>query len=220
MKENDKKIIFDIDGTLAQSYDLDTDSYNQTLSAYLNRSLDGFDWHHFTHVTDSGITQDLIKQTFNRIPKTGELEEIEEKFAQNFVAMMADRGRVTATNGALNLIQKLENIDNINIGVATGSWRKLAKIKLDSIGLGKLYSRTLTSSEGIERETILQKAIDQFQGDGDVWYFGDGVWDQRTCENLKINFIGVGPKLKNADLKFWIEDFTDLNYILSIFKLS
>lgn len=215
-----KKVIFDIDGTLAQSYDLDTDSYNETVSTYLKRSLEGFDWHKFKHVTDSGITSDLFEETFNRKPVLAELEEIETMFADNFNKMMNERGIVTPTKGALELIKALKKNPDVSIGVATGSWRKLAKIKLDTIGLSELYQYCLTSSEGMEREIILQKAIDQFPGDGEVWYFGDGIWDQRTCENLKINFIAVGDKLKESNLPYWVQDFENQQKIFSFLGIS
>ena len=66
-------VMFDVDGTLVQSYEFDEQCYLQAVEEVLGESLDS-DWACYTHVTDSGI----LLQYLERRGLIEELEQIEQ----------------------------------------------------------------------------------------------------------------------------------------------
>ncbi len=55
----------------------------------------------------------------------------------------------------------------------------------------------------------------------EIIYFGDGLWDYKTCKNLGIRFIGIdymnNGKLRNAGANQVFRDFTGVNAAPNIF---
>jgi beta-phosphoglucomutase-like phosphatase (HAD superfamily) len=54
-------IMFDIDGTLTATNDVDTECYARAMSEHLGVSVDS-EWSRYRHVTDSGIAGELLER--------------------------------------------------------------------------------------------------------------------------------------------------------------
>ena len=106
--------------------------------------------------------------------------------------------------GAKELIKKLEKETDLGICYATGSLRRPAEHKLKSIGINFEDIQLVASDKILERENIVQKAIQNAQNHYGIEKFdriisvGDGLWDLLTAKNLDIEFIGVGLKNKET----------------------
>ena len=61
-------IIFDIDGTLTQTADVDSRCFVQTVKDVLDLDEIDTDWATYRHVTDAGIAADLLERTAHRAP--------------------------------------------------------------------------------------------------------------------------------------------------------
>ncbi|MBU0513216.1 MAG: HAD family hydrolase, partial [Proteobacteria bacterium] len=77
-------VIFDIDGTLLNTYQVDGDCYVRALEIEFNIHLLDQDWDQFDTVTDAGIFRELFWQNFGRFPEPGEVRA----FIDRFVALL------------------------------------------------------------------------------------------------------------------------------------
>lgn len=59
-------VIFDVDGTLVDSYGLDTELYCRAVNEVLGQASIRKDWAEYTHVTDAGILAEILQD--NDIP--------------------------------------------------------------------------------------------------------------------------------------------------------
>ena len=112
----------------------------------------------------------------------------------------------------------------MELGIATGSWEKSALLKLNAIGLDINNIAFSNSDHFKSREEITKSVIDQLVPnenihDYDIIYFGDGIWDFKTCQNLGINFIGIDilgdDRLKNIGAKIVFKDYLNVNEIIN-----
>ena len=55
-------VVFDIDGTLVDSYEFDTALYADAIRRVLDTDIDT-DWTRYTNATDSGILDQIIEET-------------------------------------------------------------------------------------------------------------------------------------------------------------
>src|SRR5258706_15574337 len=95
-------IMFDIDGTLTETDDVDTRCYIQAMSEHLGVAIDS-DWSRYRHVTDSGIAAELFEK-YGR-----PLGEVDQGRAR-FIAPITDGLRVvpagyTQCAGAAELLR-------------------------------------------------------------------------------------------------------------------
>ncbi len=69
-------VMFDIDGTLTATGDVDGRCYAQAVAEALG--IDGFDpvWGNYKYVTDSGIASEIIENQFGRMALSSELDLI------------------------------------------------------------------------------------------------------------------------------------------------
>ena len=109
-------------------------------------------------------------------------------------------------------------IEDIGLGVATGAWEQSALLKLNSIGLDIKGVSFSNSNYFKSREEITKAVIKQLEYKTDnkpeqIIYFGDGLWDFQTCQNLNIKFIGIdvekNNKLQKAGAKTVFNNYLD-----------
>lgn len=75
-------VMFDIDGTLTQTDDVDAACFAQAIRDVLNLPHIDCDWSRYQYVTDSGIATEIIRTHFRREPFAGEIEAIRDHFAR------------------------------------------------------------------------------------------------------------------------------------------
>ena len=133
--------------------------------------------------------------------------------------------RFKAIENALAFIEILSIDKDFSVGFATGGWKETAELKCNAVGLN-LHNHMLKSSndhynrgkiiELVIQEAKMKHAIQTFES---ITYFGDGLWDFKTTQNLKIDFIGVDShgnnRLKNAGVEKVIKDFVPIEKILN-----
>lgn len=199
-------IIFDIDGTLVESFGFDDACYVSAVREVLGDVYIHEDWSQYKNVTDTGSLRQIMEE--NNIPEKGQIKEVRTKFGELIRQYLQNGGKCHEKEGAICLIDRFLADLSYKIGFATGGWEHTAKMKLQYAGFN-LKNTVLTSSDdGDERVVIMKKCLLQlghcFQR---VVYIGDAEWDMQATKKLGWHFIGVGARLKGK-CEFWVEDFS------------
>lgn len=199
--------IFDIDGTLVESFGFDDACYISAIREVLGEVHIHDDWNKYINVTDTGSLRQIMEE--NKIQEKEQIKEVRTIFGELIRQYLQNGGKCCPKEGAIHLIDKLLTLDDYEIGLATGGWEHTAKMKLQHAGFN-LKNLVLTSSDdGDERVTIMKKCLFAL---GNCFhriiYVGDAQWDMQATQELGWHFIGVGARLK-GQCEFWVEDFSN-----------
>jgi len=194
-------VIFDIDGTLLDSSAVDEGIYMEAVEQVLGTVRFRPDLIDYDHVTDTGILLQVFED--NSISVSDDvIARIKAEFFVLIEDFVATKGPFREMPGARSLLQRLRNSVSHDIAIATGGWQQSARIKLDTAGFDVGGIPLASSDDAIDRAAIMQVALDLIGGNcQSVTYFGDGIWDQRACDELGWIFRPVGPGL-NGLLSF------------------
>ncbi len=188
--------MFDVDGTLTHSNELDTHCFVRAM-----REIFGFDdidedWSHYAHTSDAGIIDELFQLRRGRSPTADELTRYQTRFFE----LLEDGLRQTPMreiSGARELLEWLRGQSRFKVALASGAWRDSARAKMRSAALPFDEFPGAFSEEASARTQIMlashRKAC-RHHGVGkfDRWiYFGDAEWDARACAELGIPLIGI-----------------------------
>jgi beta-phosphoglucomutase-like phosphatase (HAD superfamily) len=193
-------VMFDIDGTLVDSAGFDAQLYVEAVRNVLGLEINS-DWNSYEHVSDSGILAQVLRDA--RLG--GEPAELAERVQQHFVGLVRDYLQRTPAAigeiaGAKRLVERLLELPNVCVGVATGGWEPTAQLKLAHVGIGVGRLGFASGSDARARTDIMQLAARRaMQGRAyeRATYFGDGAWDRRASEALGYDFIAVGNAVPN-----------------------
>ena len=216
-----KLAIFDIDGTLTNTNDVDNDCFVKAFAESLGITPINSNWAEYPHTSDSGITDDIFQKRFGRAPTAAELTQLKTCFVSLLKGRYrSDSANFTEISGASIALEKLKREFDWGVAIATGCWResallklRVAKIEVDEIPIAY-------AEDGLSREEILQAAIARALSRYEQISFerivsiGDAVWDVRAASHLKLAFIGVGAgesaeRLHQAGAADVIENFID-----------
>lgn len=213
-----KLAIFDIDGTLTDSTEVDDKCMEATFNHFLGPNV-ACDWEAVTHVTDSVI----VKETVERVTGVPCSDELYEAMKAYFLACLQQEATTNPSSFervpfCLEFIDLLQN-EGVQIGLGTGSWRASAEIKLRAAGIPFEHfyfghADLASSRAAIAAHVVAQAAAKTGQVPSQLCYFGDGSWDYRTMKQLDWPFIGVDVKktgkLTQLGAKHVIEDYSTI----------
>ena len=206
--------IFDIDGTLVDSFGFDDACYISAIREVLGEVYIHNDWSKYKNVTDTGSLRQIMEE--NKIQEVGQVEEVRTKFGELIRQYLQNGGKCLPKGGAIHLINKLLAAEDYEVGFATGGWRHTAKMKLRHAGFNLKQAILTSSDDGDERVVIMKKCLLQlrhcFQR---VVYIGDAEWDMQATKTLGWHFIGVGARLKGK-CEYWVEDFSSYNTFMKM----
>jgi len=188
-------VMFDIDGTLVDSAGFDTELYVEAVRSVLDVEIDS-DWNRYEHVSDSGILEEVIRGA--RLD--GEPKELARRVQERFVGLVRDYvrrapGSVREIAGAKRLVERLLELPNVRVGIATGGWQPTALLKLEHVGIDVGRLGFASSSDARARTEIMRLAADRALRGATytrATYFGDGAWDRRASEELGYDFVAIG----------------------------
>lgn len=188
-------VIFDIDGTLLRSMDVDGVLFTQSIKSVLGHIRMRSKWADYTDVSDAGIVRDVL--TDNSIEGSADaVVEIEKLFRRKLQDHIARSGAFPEVPGARSFLESLQQSPHHAVAIATGGWRSSALLKLDSAGFDIASMPLATSSDSPVRTTIMEMALRSLSVKADtVTYFGDAIWDRNACRSLGWNFVAVGKDI-------------------------
>lgn len=185
-------IIFDIDGTLCDTSEVDAACYAEAIEQVTGRSLSTVDWSSYPEATNTAIAQDFLREIGEK-----EIELRERHIREEFVRRLEDKGRSNPElfrpiDGAREIIAHLRR-KKYSIAIATGCWRESAHSKLRMAGFDVNGMPFASSSDTRRRPDIIALAAERAgRAISDSVYVGDGVWDVKAAHELGMRFIGIG----------------------------
>lgn len=209
-------VLFDIDGTLVESYDFDTTCFQAAIKDVLGVAV-GPDWSRYGHVTDSGILTEVVEELGLHSDGKRIAEEVKEQFVSR-VADYISCHDVLPIPGAYDFLSQLVSRQNDSVAFATGGWAESARMKLDAAGVSFPGIPLASSSDHYSRIEIMRLA-ERLAGNGRYdsrTYFGDGPWDQKASETLGYNFVSVGNRINSPQS---VRDYTEADVALSYIGL-
>ncbi|MDB5318843.1 MAG: Haloacid dehalogenase domain protein hydrolase [Phycisphaerales bacterium] len=195
-------IMFDIDGTLTETNDVDTRCYVQAMSEHLGVAIDS-EWSRYRHVTDSGIAAELLER-HGRPP--GELDQVRARFVALITdALRATPDACTQIPGAADFLRSLRRMPDIVIGLATGAWSESARAKLHHARLDVEDLAFASADDAESRIDIMTACRDRAASSGmpisETIYVGDGIWDAQASHALGWRFIGIAQGIRAEQLR-------------------
>lgn len=194
-------IIFDIDGTLTQTNEVDSSCFAQAIKDTLQIQALNTDWASYQYSTDSGLLNEIYTAALQRLPLETEIQQIKFRFLDYLnAAWLNDKTVYAPVDGAVTLFEQIAALSHWHIALATGGWEPSALFKLTAAGIPYETLSKAFAEDHIERTEIIKTAIkrakalhtvDHYQR---IIYVGDRAWDRRAAHALNIEFIGVGKE--------------------------
>ena len=199
-----KLVMFDIDGTLTQTYQADEACFIQALREVFGFTGINTDWASYPHCSDSGILEALFQVRLGRSPLPTEIST----FQAHFVSLLTAATVVQPFNpiaGARDFLSGLTSSSALAVSLASGAWECSGRFKLASTGLNFPQIPAAFSDDAHAREAIMQASLvraaqsrsrDSFDA---VTYVGDAIWDARAARNLGFRFIGISHEAARVE---------------------
>jgi phosphoglycolate phosphatase-like HAD superfamily hydrolase len=215
--------IFDIDGTLTKTTQVDDQCFVQSFVDELGITDLDTDWSHYPTVCDSGITQHIFRTHLGRVPSATEIARLQRRFVSLLEHAYEREPRLfVEVPGAGMALQSLRQQPDWAVAIASGGWQASALFKLGKAGIAVNGLPAAFADHGVTREVILAAVLMMARHTyrqrhfAHVVYVGDGVWDVRTARQLSLDFVGVasedrGAALRAEGARAIIQDFTDFD---------
>ncbi|HVS64760.1 MAG TPA: HAD family hydrolase [Thermoanaerobaculia bacterium] len=217
-------VIFDVDGTLADSVELDDRVYRATLASVYGLDPGAGAFAAFRNVTDSGILEDLFLERFGRGPSPAEVHTFVRRFGAAITRELSAAG-CRPIAGAGRLLDALRQSSRWRVELATGGFSATARLKLAAAGI--VWERWFASADdALSREEIVALAMARGGGSRvSTVLVGDAAWDARTARRLGIAFVGVAPLRTAARLRVLgaeavVPDFRERRRVLEILEAA
>lgn len=206
-----KHLMFDVDGTLVQSYEFDERLFVESVHEVTGLNVIS-NWETYPHVTDRGILQTFIERQCPDFTLS-HLEALVKPLFVSKIKTYLQSHPAQAVGGAVAFIQHLRKREDIALSIATGGWGETARAKLESAGFSLAGIPLVSSNEHHARANIMQMAISQVSPESGMklTYFGDAEWDKRACKEMGVNLVIVGDRVKHNQM---IADFEDVEQAL------
>ena len=214
-----KLVVFDIDGTLTRTDEVDSVCYLRAFEEELGWTGISTDWAAYPSCTDEAIALEIFARHGGRVPRDGEIDRVRRRFFSLLEAASAEGPDLfTEIPGAGEALGRLRSDPRFRVALATGAWEASARLKLRAAGLDIDGLPLATSDDHPRRDEIVRRAIAKAEaGSGpfeDIVSVGDGVWDLRTARALGIDFVGIASgegaeRLQREGAERVIEDFRD-----------
>lgn len=213
-------VVFDIDGTLTDTMDVDVECYNRAVLEVIGVEIPS-NWSDFDEVTDRGILETACHLAGREPPDEASCLRAAERTGELLRdALQRAPERFEPVPGARSVFRRLEEAGCV-VAMATGAWRPSAVVKLRGAGIDVGSVPLVTSSEHRARREIIRAAATQAAGlePARATYVGDGVWDGRAAEELGYRFVGIGRpgrarRLYEVGASVVLTDLTDAAALL------
>ncbi len=204
-------VMFDVDGTLIESYQ----HYEVCFLAAV-KEVTGIDlhnnWNTYPFVTDKGILLTFIERQAPQFTLQQLEQQVKPIFINNLKQCISQYP-VKEVAGAKAFLKNLLHSGEFQISFATDCWKEATLLSLQSAGFN-VDNFTMTSSDDHYARTEIMRIAKERAGDVDdfqLTYFGDSESDMRASDALKMNLVIVGNKIHHYQS---INDFQDIPHVL------
>jgi beta-phosphoglucomutase-like phosphatase (HAD superfamily) len=152
-------VIFDIDGTLLNSNEIDDMLYLAAVRRVLGQANVRESWSLYRNVTDAGILEEILSDN-SLTGSAAILNEVRDLFVESIRQHVERTGPFAEIPGAKEFVCGLQASSLHCVAYATGGWSGSASIKLGSAGF-PLQGIPLASSDDYpDRESIMVHACE------------------------------------------------------------
>lgn len=176
-----KGIIFDLDGTLADTLPLCLFSFQEALENVTGKRPSNSEVEAYFGYSEEGIVKNLLPDNWNSY-----MEEFLEIYKQNH--HMCNE----LFDGMRELLDYLK-ASSVKMAMVTGKGPHTAKITLKELNLGHYFDYVETGSpEGSIKPECIKRIIDKWQvPSSEIFYVGDSVGDMKDCKEAGVKSIGA-----------------------------
>lgn len=219
-------IIFDVDGTLTRTLDVDTSCFLRAFEESFGWTGIDDDWSSYPEYADSSIAHEIFLRRLGRPPTPEETGRVISAFLRLMEdAWREDPSRFGSIAGAPAAVERLRRDPSRRLAVATGCWKASALFKLEKAGIDLDSVPMSTSDRTIIRREIVSRALAEARqfyrpaAFDRLVFIGDGVWDVKVSRLLGLCFLGVGAgeakrSLQAAGAGPVIPDYADYGLFL------
>jgi phosphoglycolate phosphatase len=220
-------ILFDIDGTLISSHGIPRQAMSQVLKKRFPDFLydDSFD---FSGRTDWEIVEHML--LFDHRPVTKELVfQIFDDFADELEVQLLNGKKPVSYDGIMNLLVRLQEKDDVFLGLVTGNIQSGARIKLQAAGLDNFFAVGGYGDDAKNRNELPPIAIrraGKFYRQNfetvNTWIIGDSIYDISCARSNSLRCLAVSTGwTKYEELQKEAPDylFRDLAATEDVFEL-
>jgi len=204
-------VVFDIDGTLTRTSDVDAALYAQAFLDTFGLPLPTLDWTAYSHATDRGIAEEALRRAGHAASRAS-LDDMRRRFIESLDrALVTDPAHQVA--GASAMLARLRE-DGHAVAFATECWEASARVKLSRALIEVGDSFLVACDDAPDRVAILRSAIERVAPDDRrVVYVGDGPWDVEAARTLRLPFVGIdhdySGRLRGRAVGTVLRDFRD-----------
>ncbi len=217
-------VVFDLDGTLALTSEVDDACWIEAASDVLGLSSMDTDWSHYPHSTDEAIALELIRTRTTLDPTEASVHLVRDAFAERVEAARLRRPEwFLPVPGASGIFEALRSV-GWEVAIATGGWRRTARVKLDAAGVPHEGVAAAHADDAHPREDIIRTAMARATAScGHAFergvYVGDGRWDVLATDRMGLGFIGLAhgeraDQLRAAGARAVLPDYRDFSTLL------
>ena len=190
-----RAVIFDIDGTLLRSNELDNETYASAIHDVLGPVRIRQSWGQYKNISGSGTLLEILND--NGIGDAAvALRAVEEAFVARISRHIEKHGPIVEVPGAKDFVSKLASTRDCQIAYATAGWSASARIKLKSSQFPVGGIPLASCNDHIEKAGIMTHALKQLSAPFEsITYYGDSERDRSAAAALGWNFVPVGEKL-------------------------
>lgn len=218
---------FDLDGTITDTTEIDDLCFTEVVMEEYGVDLKNFDWANFTDVSDWGLIKDIHNIYLKKELSQEELTRIGQCLVRKYEQYHSkEAAHFSEVDGSVAFIKYLQE-QQYPVAVATGSWKASALFKASKVGLDLDELPFGHSDIDFTRPGFMRYAFDQAEQKhqmnfSKIVYFGDGVWDFKTCKAMNLPLIGVdfhgNGNLKKAGQDVVIHNYLDKDAVLEIIE--
>lgn len=187
--------IFDIDGTLLDSFDADAGMFVDAIRSVMGDVRIRASWDLYECVTDTGILAEVARDNA-LVLDVRAARAIHDGFMARLTRHVESNGPFQEIPGAREYVRALIQRPDMHVAYATGGWRASATLKLTSAGFPLAGVPLASADDHHDRSRIMLHAFAQLpQPVESITYYGDGEWDRAATSSLGWNFVPVGGRL-------------------------
>ncbi|MDA0802918.1 MAG: HAD family hydrolase [Planctomycetota bacterium] len=192
--------VFDVDGTLTQTHELDEAWYRIAIAEVLGVNDFSTDWASYRHSSDRAIVREIGERHRGREATPEEGERVLDRYA-SLLEGAAARGLIQPVAGAQGVLGALQ-AQGWTVAIATGGWGRTARLKLRAAGIECEGVAFASADDADPREDIIELALRRavHARRALVVYVGDGCWDKVAADRLGCGFLGIGTGERAAEL--------------------
>ena len=215
-----KLVMFDIDGTLTNTYVSDENEFVRAIQEVLDISRINTDWASYRQVTSEGVLNEIARTRLGR-PVTRD----ESRAVQRRLVELLRGVKIAEIPGAAVFLRRLSDL-GYAVSLASGDWQlsarhKLAAASIPADGLPAAFCDSAHARTDIMQHS-LRHSLRHYRCDGfeQIVYVGDGSWDVHAARELGWAFIGIESgaapsKLRALGVRHIFSDYLQSEAILS-----